>query len=222
MILGERIKTLRTAAGLSQAELGRRAGVSQQAIMSLESGRTHSTRHLAQLARAFDITVEQLLGEGEGKFSARDLAQAPVVVDFRSLPKDIPVLGQAVGGKAETGDFRFNGQIIDYLRRPPGLATLRDVFGLYVTGSSMWPRFEEGEPIYASSSRPPAIGDYVVVELYPKAEGDESEGYIKRLKKRTPTRIVCEQFNPAEEVEFDRDAVKAIYRVIPLSELVGM
>jgi phage repressor protein C with HTH and peptisase S24 domain len=228
MTLGDRIKAARVERGLSQAELGRRAGISQQAIMSLESGNTRTSRHLPQLARALDVTVEQLYGEagdasaGAGAASklASDQLTAPRVVDFEGLPRDIPVLGQAVGG--DDGDFRFNGQIIDYLRRPPGLANARDVFGLYVTGTSMWPKFEEGEPIYVSGSRPPAIGDYVVVELHAPAEGEDHQGFIKRLKKRTPTKIVCEQFNPAQDVEFDREAVKSVFRVIPLAELVGI
>src|ERR1700761_9555609 len=37
------------------------------------------------------------------------------------MPKDVPVLGSAVGGI--TADFRLNGQTIDYARRPPAIMT---------------------------------------------------------------------------------------------------
>ncbi|MGN6772029.1 MAG: helix-turn-helix domain-containing protein [Rhizobiaceae bacterium] len=216
MGVGDIIRKHRLHKGMTQGELARAAGISQQAIASLENGTTRSTRFLPEIARVLEKTVEDILSDERLPM----VGQLVQDVDFRSLPKDVPVLGQAVGGN--NGDFLFNGETIDYFRRPPGLAMAKDVFGLYVAGSSMWPKFEEGEPIYVSGARPPAIGDYVVVELYPKTEGARPEGYIKRLKRRTPTKIVCEQFNPLGEVEYDRESVKAMLRVIPLVELVAI
>lgn len=219
MTLGARILERRTALGLSQAELGKRVGVTQQAIMGLEQGRTQSSRSIVQLARELQVTPEWLMTGEDGNKPAP--APTPAAsVDFRSLPKDVPVLGNAVGG--DDGDFEFNGQTIDYLRRPPGIATLADVFGLYVAGTSMYPRFEEGEPIYLSSARPPVLGDYVVLEMHPDRDGDPSKGFIKKLTRRTPTKIVVEQFNPPRELEFSRDRIKAIFRIIPMAELVGL
>lgn len=222
MTLAERILERRTALGISQAELGRRVGVTQQAIMGLEQGRVQSSRNLVQLARELGVTPDWLMtGAPDNNVTAFATPPHPAAdVDFRSLPKDVPVLGNAVGG--DDGDFEFNGQTIDYIRRPPGIATLKDVFGLYVAGTSMYPRFEEGEPVYLSSARPPALGDYVVLELLPEREGDPSKGFIKRLARRTPTKIVVEQFNPPRELEFSRDRIKAIFRIIPMAELVGL
>lgn len=189
--------------------------------MGLEAGTTQRTRHLQEIARALGVSVEELAGDE--KAAVRGATSAAVdhaAINFQSLPKDIPVLGQVVGG--DGGDFQFNGQTIDFLRRPPGISTMKDVFGLYVMGSSMWPKFEEGEPIYVSGSRPPAIGDYVVVEMQPVEEGEAHAGFLKRLVRRTGAKIVCEQFNPAREIEYDREAVKSLFRVIPLAELVGI
>ncbi|KFL24951.1 hypothetical protein JP74_22000 [Devosia sp. 17-2-E-8] len=221
--LGERIRQARIAQGMSQAELGRRAGITQQALAGLESGRTSRSRHTPELAQALGMRLQDLTGEEQQEidFGAHGAQAAPAqAIDLSNLPRDIPVLGQAIGGS--TGDFTFNGQVIDYLRRPPGIATMKDVFGLYVTGTSMYPKFEEGEPIYVSASRPPAIGDYVVVELHEAGDGEGNAGFIKRLLKRTPTTIKCEQFNPPMEIEYDREKVKALFRVIPLTELVGI
>ena len=158
---------------------------------------------------------------GEGRMQAgRNEVPPPFVTE---LARDVPVYGQVVGGEGDNdADFEFNGQTIDYLRRPAGIAMMRDVFGLYITGSSMSPKFEEGEPIYVSAARPPAIGDYVVIELYPREEGRNGPGYIKRLKRRTGSKIICEQFNPPKDIEFDREDVRSIFRVIPLVELVGV
>jgi phage repressor protein C with HTH and peptisase S24 domain len=96
------------------------------------------------------------------------------------------------------------------------------VFALNVTGTSMWPKFEDRALVYVSSAKRPLIGDYVVVELHPLSEGADVPGFIKRLVKQTATKLICEQFNPKKKVEFDLKRVKAIYRVIPLEELLGI
>lgn len=61
MKLGKIVKTLRTALKWSQQELAQNAGLSQQLIAKIESGRITETRKLPQLAAAFGMTVDQLL-----------------------------------------------------------------------------------------------------------------------------------------------------------------
>lgn len=164
-----------------------------------------------------------------GQRTAREKVTAPATVrpsathppNRHEMGLDVQVWGNAAGGSSRA-DFQFNGQIIDHVRRPPGIASQQGVFALYVVGTSMAPKFEEGNLIYVSSSRPALIGDYVVVELQPMKEGDTHDGYIKRLLKRTPTKLVCEQFNPKKQIEFDLSRVKKVYRVIPLEELLGV
>lgn len=135
------------------------------------------------------------------------------------MPRDVPIMGNAYGG--DEADFCFTGQITDYARRPPRIARDSAVFGVYVSGNSMAPRFTEGELIYASSSRPASIGDYVIVELHPANEGGDTLGYVKQLVKRTPTKIVVKQLNPEKALEFPNRRVKAVHRVIPWTELLG-
>ena len=59
--LGSRLKEIRTAAGLTQAELAERAGVSRKTINTVENGVfTPSTLLALELARALGTTVEDL------------------------------------------------------------------------------------------------------------------------------------------------------------------
>lgn len=59
--LGSRLKEIRTAAGLTQAELAERAGVSRKTINTVENGVfTPSTLLALELARALGTTVEEL------------------------------------------------------------------------------------------------------------------------------------------------------------------
>lgn len=64
MTLGERIKTLRTAAGMSQEKLAEQMGVSRQAVTKWERGQSApSTEKLFQLAELFGTSVDLLLRE---------------------------------------------------------------------------------------------------------------------------------------------------------------
>lgn len=59
--LGSRLKTVRTEAGLTQAELADRAGVSRKTINTVENGIFIPSTLLAlSLARALGTTVEDL------------------------------------------------------------------------------------------------------------------------------------------------------------------
>ena len=59
--LGSNLKTIRTAAGLTQAELADRAKVSRKTINTVENGVFVPSTVLAlTLARALGVTVEEL------------------------------------------------------------------------------------------------------------------------------------------------------------------
>ncbi|MDX6806338.1 helix-turn-helix domain-containing protein [Terrihabitans rhizophilus] len=244
--LKDLVRERREELGLSQAQLGALAGMSQQGIVSIEAGASQRPRRLFQLAAALQMPAEDLAAVTSGASHASDFVlekdgdeliarhrprprpapdlgpatavQTMAPFNFAAMPRDVPVLGTASGGTS--GDFLMNGDTIDFVRRPPGAATLKGTFALYVTGASMYPRFDEGQLVYVSSARPPAIGDDVIVELHPEHDGEAGRGFIKRLKKRTPTKVVVEQFNPATEIEFDADEVKQILRIIPWTELL--
>ena len=68
--VGARIRECRKAAGLSQAELGRRVGVSQQAVGQWEKGvNLPEGARLVAVAEALAVSVDELLGQ-------RDLTSA--------------------------------------------------------------------------------------------------------------------------------------------------
>ncbi len=146
----------------------------------------------------------------------------PVAVPLVStMPKDVPVLGTAVGG--DDAEFEMNGQIIDYVRRPPGIQHAREVFAIFVVGSSMEPRFEEGEMVYVNPKRVPRIGDYVLVELHGKDDGDVGRCLVKRLVKRSPAGLVLEQFNPPrDDLQYSASEIKAVHRIMPWTEVLGI
>lgn len=148
------------------------------------------------------------------------LPTAPALPPFATMPRDVPVHGTVVGGTE--GDFEMNGTVVDYVRRPPGIAGAREVFALYVTGDSMEPRYRPGDLVYVNPSRPPRAGDDVVVELLP-AEGRDGAGpaFVKTLRARAPGAWVCEQYNPPRLLEYPVARVRHVLRIMTLTELLG-
>lgn len=149
------------------------------------------------------------------------------------LARDLPVYGTALGaplefdGNAIEQTMLNSGETIAYLPRPTVLNGQRYAYGLYVQGSSMAPRFEDGDTIFVTDSRhsrPPRIGDYVVVYL---RDEDEDDGYratgvlVKRLAKKTGTYWELEQFTPAAAFRLSVDEVLRVDRVIPWGELLS-
>lgn len=225
------LKERREGLGFSQAALADLAGTTAPQIHRLENGQRKLTREWAErLAPHLKTTPEELLFPKQSSGAPRELPVSNV--DFSKAepapplhrfggPRDVPVLGTAVGGGNDDGDFRFNGETIDYAPRPPGIASRKDVYVLYVENDSMSPRFEPGERLYVDPHRAPRAMDYVVVELHGEG-GEPGKGFIKRLVRKTPTKLVVSQFNPAKELEFDSDRVKQLHRVIPYDELLGV
>lgn len=60
MISGQKIKGLREAANMSQAELARSAGVKQPTIAAIESGDQKTARSLPKIALALSVDVWQI------------------------------------------------------------------------------------------------------------------------------------------------------------------
>jgi transcriptional regulator with XRE-family HTH domain len=67
MPIGDQLKRLRKAAGISQQTLATRAGLSMSAVIHIEAGRIPDPRGstLKALARALGATVDELLAEDE-------------------------------------------------------------------------------------------------------------------------------------------------------------
>ena len=59
--MDNRVKELRTAAGMRQEDLARRVAVSRQTIISIETGRYNPSLELAwRLSRALGVHIEDL------------------------------------------------------------------------------------------------------------------------------------------------------------------
>ena len=195
-----RVRDLRLKSGISQAGVAKRIGVSAQSIQQLEAGLVTHPRYIDDLARVLHTTREWLLYGIEPSAPHNDDAVR------QPAPRDIPILGTAVGG--DDGEFTLNGEISGYVARPQPLETVENAYALYVTGESMEPRYFTGELLYVDPNRPVYPGCFVIIELR------DSRAMIKRLVRQNSDRIVVEQYNPAMTFDIHRSEIVRLHLVV--------
>lgn len=216
---GERIRSLRKLRGLKMVELAGLVQVSQSAVSQWETGREFPGReNLKRLASALNTNVATLLAEGDAALA--NVVPEDSIASPTAMPIDVPVYGTAVGGS--DGDFSFNGQIVDYVRRPPGVVRLRSVYALWVTGDSMAPWNRSGDLIFVSPAQPATPGDHVVVELHGSHEHDPGVAMVKLFQARTATQLRLRQYNPDSEFSLPLAHIKSVHKVLSLRDLLGV
>ena len=139
----------------------------------------------------------------------QDMSKARPINHPDNKTRDLPVVGTAMGGP--NGYFEMQGSIIEHVWRPPHLASVANAFALYVAGSSMEPRYEEGELIYCRPGRRPRPRNYVVLEMHQEHDGDPIMAMIGRYKRQTDTFIEIEKLNPPQTQKVPAGKVRRIH-----------
>jgi phage repressor protein C with HTH and peptisase S24 domain len=223
--LAKRLQETMERAGLTQAGLARKASsygtdVSQQVVQHLTSGRNTSSKSLVPIAKALDVSVEWLTtGEG-GNFAvkggAANLRATKAARDQARDQERVPVLGMAECGP--DGWSLWNGDIIDTIPRPMNLAGAPKAYAVYIVGDSMEPRYYSGELAHIHPGKPVTIGAFVLVQIRPDHDGDTPKAVVKRLIKRSATKITLEQYNPPKKFDIKSDDIVSIHRVVGSGE----
>ena len=211
MSIGDEIRAARERLGLSQEALAKAVGISQPAIRKIEAGKTQRSRYLSEILRYLEIKETH----------DKDLlivAQDHEPIKQADMPRDVSVFGVAVG--SDDSEFFFTGEVIDRVRRPPGITGARGVYALYVSNTTMKPRYGEGDLVYVNADRIPAVGDYAVIELLPQNGERSGRGMIKLLTAKSAESMTFEQHFPPAEVTFARSEIKTLHRVLPWNEVL--
>ena len=161
--------------------------------------------------------------ESEAPFAAGHVQQ-PAARPPSTLPhaptapwtglRDLPVMGTVVAGS--DGMFVMNGQVHDYIERPPSLQGVTSAYAVYVADTSMVPRYFPGETLHIHPGRAIAPGDdtFVVVQIKPEADGEVPRALVKRYKRQTADTLVLKQFNPPRDLVFPLSEVESIHLII--------
>ncbi|MEK9900096.1 MAG: S24 family peptidase [Rhodospirillaceae bacterium] len=132
--------------------------------------------------------------------------------------RDLPVLGTALGGSADAPDgmFVMNGEIQDYVERPPSLRGVTSAYAVYVADTSMVPRYFPGETLHVHPGRAVVRGEdtFVVVQLRAASTGEPPRALVKQYLRQTADSLYLRQFNPATELVFPMDRVESLHLII--------
>ena len=164
MTIAYRVKERRIKLGLTQAELARRVGISQQSLQKIEDGKTQNPRKLLNLSRTLNCDPEWLqfgtictIRENASEYLNHTIHQniinqRPVIRDTRNI--DL------------TEVYKLHKQK-EYLEVSSG--TSKDAFWLTVSGDSMISTsgisISEGHLILVEPQQTVENGDMVVVQL---------------------------------------------------------
>ena len=173
-----RLREARKAKGLTQVEVSRIIGISQNGYSDWETGKNRvDARSLGRLAELYGVTVNYLLGIDENDAPAKGVR--------------IPVLGSVAAGIP----IEAIQDIVDYEEIDADMAAAGEYFGLRIKGSSMEPRIREGDVVIVRRQEEAETGDTVVVLV----NGDSAT--VKRIKIE-PNGIALIPNNPAYDTRF--------------------
>lgn len=163
-MIGERIKSKRLALGLSQKILAEQAGIAQQTVHSLESGRSNSTKALVKLAHALGTTPEWL-ETGDSEWQIADTLSLYGAANSNTTPLvGIPIVGDTHNGYdpqwlARNCPASWGKAVLNVLSHDHTTHALR------VLGSQYQPRLLEGEMVTVSRQVDCVPGEDVVLQL---------------------------------------------------------
>jgi phage repressor protein C with HTH and peptisase S24 domain len=192
----ELIREARERYNWSQKDLADRAGVSQVAIVKIESGATVQSKFLPKIAQLLGLDLADLDPTLRSvPLSLQERPQErPFVNDVRP---DFPVYASAEGGP---GEIIRSSEPVDLITRPSHLVHVKDADGLLVTGRSMAPEYKNGETAIVEP-RLPVVADEVYI-FYAAKDG-EARATIKHLRRATMERWLVRQHNPPEGMAAD-------------------
>lgn len=208
---GEKIIAKRNKLGISQPQLAKRAGLSQQSLDAIEKNVTKRSRYLAKIAQILEIPLHEL----DDSLSATGApAQSPTgrILEFtQSLvgEKNFPVYA---AGEAGAGALIVSTDPVDYVRRPAPLAEVKDGYGLIVIGDSMTPELRSGDTALIHPHLPPSR-DHSCVFYADDGHGTQ-KATIKSFIKSTPTHWHVEQWNPPRKFTLDRKEWQKCHLVV--------
>lgn len=191
-----------------------------------------NTAILTKVAERLDTTTDWLLGRTD------TVTQVTSEVHFRDVPQRwdgppserIPVLGTGYcddlvvsDGTAESFEIeRINletDHTVRMIERPPALWNVRDPYAIEFIGSSMEPRYFQGELGIVNPSRVPSPGDFVVVQLNDGESDSVVTALVKQLVRVVGAEYELRQFNPDRTFRIDRRRVARMHKIMKSDEL---
>lgn len=168
--MGERIKAMRKAQGLTQEELGNMLGIKKAAVQKYEKGTVKNIKYdtLMLLAEIFGTSVEYIVSGGD----VLPENMRPAVIEDAVR---IPVLANVSAGMGCHADSFADNAVSYETVSADTLTSDGDYVYMRVTGDSMYPVFMEGDLALVRVQSSVDSGSYAVVII------DNDNGVIKKV-----------------------------------------
>lgn len=217
--ISDRLRKARIGAGFPSAQdAADSLGVRYPTYSAHENGtRGVNPEKLKLYARRFKADLDWLITGDEPKEAAgedRPEPNAGYAGPMEGTQTTIPVYGTAVGG--EDGEFEMNGQAMHHIPCPHDLFGIPRAYAVYVSGSSMSPKFDEGEVLHINPAIAPRTGLYVVAQVQLEEHGPMM-AFVKRLMRYNTKELVLFQYNPEKELVFPATNVHSVHVVVGTS-----
>lgn len=210
-------------------QIAKKIGVANTTINRFANGTAKTRLHRETLAK-----LQDAYPEFAGFPAAIEANATPFRMEGASearMRNDLPIYGTALGaareidGEAIEQTTLNRAEVVEYAKRPVLLEGNAAAYGVYVSGSSMEPRHNDGETVLVDPKGRLRSGEDVVVYLRPtNPEEDDGETaravLVKRLVRRTSTYVELQQYTPPKVFRIDMCEITQIHRVIPWSELL--
>lgn len=219
-----RLRAAIDARNLTNEEIAGRLGVHVVTVSERRSGaRPLTDVWRARFAEALQLDEEVLFGADpmppprpEEIFRPKKMRGRKPKVPANS--NGIPLFGLAAGSLA--GAHSVSAEPVDTVPCPPALADVIGAYALRTRGESMIPRYMPGDLLYVHPHQKKSPGDHVVIQTQ-RYDGAGTETWIKRYDGERDGNIFAWQYNPPARVDFSRDTVIYVHRVLPVNELFG-
>lgn len=227
--VGTRIKRAREALGMTQVVLAKAVGISQQAVMELESGRAKGTKHTAKFARALGQDAMWIeLGEGRIREPRKAARAAQKAIDTPRVPippddyERVPVFdikAQSKGGALahDAEPIAYAIFALDWLRGVTH-SHISKLAVIQVAGDSMEPTLANGDRVLMDTAQTNLRreGLYVI--------GVEDTLMVKRVTMHPRSkRVSLRSDNPRYETynDLDPDRLSVAGRVVWIGRTLG-
>jgi len=167
----------RKAKKLSQPELARRVGTTQQTIEKIESGKIKHSSFLAAIASELGIAHGKVLRNAGPLSAPLETVPASKLIGEN---RDLKVFGVVQGG---SGALILSNEPVEYVARPEPLARVPKGYGVIVVEDSMAPEFRSGDIALVNPNIPPRAGDTCIFR-HTEPDGSET-ACIKYLRRQT-------------------------------------
>ena len=197
-MIGDRVRNARKAKNLTQSELARRIGQSQQNIQQLESGKVKQPRYLYELSEALDVSFDWLMGKDRHsefratpeQLASMNIAPGPHIVQHLPL-----ISWVQAGARNETAHVPESNEYEELV--PVTKEYSSSAFALRVLDDSMYATagasFPDGSIICVEPMQQAENRSYIVVRLDGRREAtfkqlvvDGHRRYLKPLNQRYP------------------------------------